>query len=405
MSRAPRGPDLRLPSQNLFSRRLLLGIAPTAIAVSPISRHLVRGMGAPLGDSTTIAETRSAVFIRRGEKSRVAPQIGGSPGLDEARLEGMIDALSMTATDNLTTEAALPSWRVGDATRAVLEFVRRASEEVPVEERVAVFDNDGTLWCEKPMPIQLDFILRRFVEMAEADPELRARQPWKAAYEQDYGWLSSILAEHYAGDDRNVQILAGGIPSAYDGITVEDFEARSDAFLRNAKHPTLGRGYLQCAYAPMVDLLNYLAANGFANYIASGGGRDFMRPISHEVYGIPRERVIGSTAALDYRSDDHGGKIVHMAEADYLDDGPEKPIRIWSRTGRRPLLAAGNSNGDIPMLHFTQHTDRPFLRLLILHDDSEREFDYTAGAEQALEQAQRDDWTVVSVRHDWLTVF
>src|SRR3954462_7447357 len=152
----------------------------------------------------------------------------------------------------------LSSWRDGPAKQAIVTFVERVCGEegsapVPVEDRVAVFDNDGTLWCEKPMPIQLDFVLRRFVEMAQADSALRVRQPWKAAVEHDYGWLGSLLTEHYAGDDRNVNVLAGGILAAYDGITVEDFEAQSDAFLRNVKHPTLGRGYLQCAYAPMVD--------------------------------------------------------------------------------------------------------------------------------------------------------
>ena len=141
------------------------------------------------------------------------------------------------------------------------------------------------------------------------------------------------------------------------------------------------------------------------NYIVSGGGRDFMRPITQEVYGIPRERVIGSAIALEYTDDVRGGTITRKPEADYLDDGPEKPVRIWSRTGRRPLLAAGNSNGDVPMLHFTQHRDRPSLRLLVLHDDGEREFAYTAGAEQALEQAARDAWTVVSVKDDWASVF
>jgi len=303
---------------------------------------------------------------------------------------------------------ALVSWREGATKQAIFDFVARTCEgadAVPVEERVAVFDNDGTLWCEKPMPIQLDFILRRLVEMAEAKPELRDRQPWKAAYERDYGWLGALMAEHYAGDDSNVQILAAGILAAYEGISVEDFEAQSDQFLRSAQHPTLSRGYLECAYAPMVELLAYLEANGFSNYIASGGGRDFMRPISQEVYGIPRERVIGSASALSYANDDRGGTITHKAEADYLDDGPQKPIRIWSRTGRRPLLAAGNSNGDVPMLQFTKHADKPTLRLLIMHDDDTREFDYTSGAEQALEQAGEDGWTVVSVKNDWATVF
>jgi phosphoserine phosphatase len=308
------------------------------------------------------------------------------------------------------TLGGLSSWRDGPAKRAIEGFVARVcgadgSEPVPVEERVAVFDNDGTLWCEKPMPFQFDFILRRLAEMAEAEPELRERQPWKAAHERDYKWLSAVISEHYAGDDTKVKILAGGVLAAHGGISVEDFEALADQFLRSTQHPTLGRGYLECAYAPMVELLAYLAANGFSNYIVSGGGRDFMRPISQEVYGIPRERVIGSSTALEYTSDERGGTVIRKAEADYLDDGPEKPIRIWSRTGRRPLLAAGNSNGDVPMLHFTQHHDKPSLRLLVLHDDDEREFAYTTGAEQALGQASSDSWTVISVRNDWATVF
>ena len=293
---------------------------------------------------------------------------------------------------------------------AVLGYVDRTCAEgspgwVSPEERVAVFDNDGTLWCEKPMPIQLDFILRRLAQMADLDPSLRDRQPWKAAHERDYAWLARVMAEHYAGDDTHVQTLAAGIVTAFAGITVDDFETDSATFLRGARHPTLDRGYLQCAYAPMIELLAHLRANGFTNYIASGGGRDFMRPISQEVYGIPRDRVIGSATALEYTTDDQGGAIMRKPEADVLDDGPQKPIRIWSRVGRRPLLAAGNSNGDIPMLHFTQHKDKPFLRLLILHDDAEREFDYTAGAEQALQRAEQDGWTVVSVKNDWSTVF
>jgi phosphoglycolate phosphatase-like HAD superfamily hydrolase len=304
----------------------------------------------------------------------------------------------------------LQSWNEGPARKEILEFVRHVtgeggSDAVPVAERVAVFDNDGTLWCEKPMPIQLDFILRRLVSMAEARPELRERQPWAAAYQRDYGWFGQVMVEHYAGDDTNVRTMAGGILAAYEGISIEDFEEQAGAFLRSAQHPTLGRGYVETAYTPMIELLDYLAANGFSNYIASGGGRDFMRPISQEVYGIPRERVIGSASTFDYTADERGGTITHRAEADFLDDGPQKPIRIWGRTGRRPLLAAGNSNGDIPMLDFTQHDDKPFLRLLLLHDDAEREFDYTSGADKALERAHNMGWTVVSVKDDWAKVF
>jgi phosphoserine phosphatase len=304
----------------------------------------------------------------------------------------------------------LASWRDGPPKHAIIDFVRRTCGEdgsapVPVEERVAVFDNDGTLWCEKPMPIQLDFIIHRLAEMAAAQPELRERQPWKAVAARDYAWFGRVMAAHYAGDDSEVGTLAGGILAAYAGISVEDFEQRSDAFLRSAQHPTLGRPYLECAYAPMVELLDHLSAHGFANYIVSGGGRDFMRPISQDMYGVPRERVIGSSSTFAYTSDERGGTITHKPEADYLDDGPEKPVRIWNRTGRRPLLAAGNSNGDVEMLEFTHHADRPTLRLLLLHDDAEREFDYTSGAEKALERASADDWTVASIRNDWATVF
>jgi phosphoserine phosphatase len=300
----------------------------------------------------------------------------------------------------------LSSWTDRAARRAIVAFVERTvSESVPVEERVAVFDNDGTLWCEKPMPMQFDFVLHRLFEMAQADPELRARQPWKAAYEHDYGWLGKVIAEHYAGDDTNVGTLMAGFLAAFEGISVEDFEAKADAFLRSTQHPSLGRGYLECAYLPMVELLAYLGANGFANYIASGGGRDFMRPVSHELYGIPRDRVIGTSSTFAYTSDDHGGTITHKAEADFLDDGPQKPIRIWSRTGRRPILAAGNSNGDIPMLEFTYHPNKPCLSLLVLHDDDQREFSYTTGAEQSLEQADQLGWTIVSMKNDWARVF
>jgi phosphoserine phosphatase len=304
----------------------------------------------------------------------------------------------------------LSSWHDGVAKDAVVSFVHQVCGDgdtpaVPVAERVAVFDNDGTLWCEKPMPIQLDFILRRLAAMAEEQPELRRRQPWQAAYERDYGWLAGVIAEHYVGDDTNVATVAEGVLAAFANISVDDFAAQSETFLRGVDHPTLGRGYLDCAYAPMVQLLTYLEAHGFSNYIASGGGRDFMRPISAEVYGIPSERVIGSSAALVYTPDETGGSITRQAAADYLDDGPEKPVHIWTRTGRRPLLAAGNSNGDIEMMEFSQHAGKPDLRLLILHDDAEREFAYVAGAERSLERAEKAGWTTVSMKDDWATVF
>ena len=304
----------------------------------------------------------------------------------------------------------LPSWRDTATRSAIVEFVESVTRTggtgfVPPEERVATFDNDGTLWCEKPMPIELGFILQRLAAMADHDPALRDRQPWKAAHDKDYHWLGDVITKHYHGDDSDVKVLMGGILQAFAGMSVDDYEAAASNFLHQGRHPTLGRRFLDCGYLPMIELLEYLTANGFTCYIASGGDRDFMRPITEPIYGIPFERVIGSSNALRYEPDEHGGQVVYLAEPDYFDDGPAKPVRIWSRVGRRPILAAGNSNGDIPMLQFAGGPVRPGLRLLVLHDDPEREFDYVTGAEQALDEAKASSWTVVSVKHDWTTVF
>jgi phosphoserine phosphatase len=304
----------------------------------------------------------------------------------------------------------LTSWNDGPAVAAIREFVERVTGEgspefMPPDERVAVFDNDGTLWCEKPMPIELGFILQRLAAMAEEDASLRDRQPWKAAHERDYGWLGDVITKHYAGDDSDVKVLLGGILQAFAGMDVQDYQDAAHRFLHAGRHPTLGRPFAECGYLPMIELLGYLEANGFTTYIASGGDRDFMRPVTQAVYNIPAERVIGSSNALRYTPDDQGGTIIYLSEPDVFDDGPVKPVRIWSRVGRRPILAAGNSNGDIPMLQFAGGPSRPGLRLLVLHDDPEREFDYVAGAERSLEQAQAQGWTVVSIRRDWATVF
>jgi len=296
----------------------------------------------------------------------------------------------------------LPSWNDGAAKAAIVEFVEKTvGDDVPVDERIAVFDADGTLWCEQPLPVEADFILRRLAEMAEADSTLRDRQPWKAAYEHDNAWFGKVITEHYAGDDTDAKVLLGGVAGTFADIDVEQFEAKSDAFLRSAQHPTLGRGYLETAYVPMLELLAYLEANGFTNHIVSGSGGDFMRPISQDVFGIPVERVIGSATVLEYVS----GSLTRKAQLGFLDDGPQKPIQIWSHGGRRPLVAGGNSNGDLPMLEFAQRDDRQSLRLLVLHDDAEREFAYTSGAEKALAEAKARGWTVVSMKDDFATVF
>ena len=167
----------------------------------------------------------------------------------------------------------------------------------------------------------------------------------------------------------------------------------------------LKRPYLSCGFLPMVELLRYLEANGFRTYIASGGDRDFMRPFAEHLYGIPPERVIGSALGLDFQAGEDDTRLLYKSKIEFFNDGPEKPVRIWSRIGRRPLVAGGNSNGDIPMLRFARTGDREGLRLLVLHDDADREFDYTAGAEDALERAKERGWTIVSVKDDWTTVF
>jgi FMN phosphatase YigB (HAD superfamily) len=285
----------------------------------------------------------------------------------------------------------LGSWRDTPTRAAIVDYVERRAPEVG---RVAVFDNDGTLWCEKPLPIQLDFTLRRLAEQAQGDVALRERQPYKAAYEHDLAWLGGAMTRHYQGDDADLRLLMAAIEAAFGGMDVEAYERRVADFFAEATHPTLGRPYTACAYQPMVELLRYLEANGFATFIASGGDRDFMRAVAEDVYGIPREHVIGSGMGLEWR--DEG--LVYKSKIEFFDDGPEKPVRIWNRVGRRPLVAGGNANGDAPMLRFAGPDG---LRLVVRHDDPEREFGYVAEAQDVLGAGHVE----ISVRDDWATVF
>jgi hypothetical protein len=306
----------------------------------------------------------------------------------------------------MAAEDILVSWNDGATLDAITSYVQQVTADgpafAPPEDRVATFDNDGTLWCEKPLPIQLGFVLKRLTDMATADTSLQEVQPWKAAYGNDLKWLSDAITQHYAGDDTQVKVLLGGVLKSLEGVTVDEYEAMAGDFVRGTNHPTAGRLFKNCGYRPMVELLRYLEANGFTAFIASGGDRDFMRPFAEELYGIAPERVIGSSNALGYDSDSN--EIRYLAQPDVFDDGPAKPARIWSRVGRRPLVAGGNSNGDIPMLRYAGG-ERPALRLLVLHDDAEREFDYTAGAEDSLDVAAAEGWTVVSVKDDWSAVY
>ncbi|UQY87797.1 haloacid dehalogenase-like hydrolase [Stenotrophomonas rhizophila] len=307
-------------------------------------------------------------------------------------------------------EGLLKSWNAGATRQAIIAFVARVTLEdgpdyVPPAARIAVFDNDGCLWCEKPTPIQAGFLLRRIAEQAEADPALRDRQPWKAVHEKDQAWLGDVITKHYEGDDTTLKEMAAGLLSAYAEDDVESFASKADQFLRSEENPVLKRPYLKTAYAPMRELLQYLEANQFTNYIVSGGGRDFMRPITHELYGVPPERVVGTTVALQYREEDGIGKLVHTSKLEVFDDGPNKVVRIWSRIGARPIFAAGNSNGDIQMLQFATQGKGASLALLVTHDDDERDIAYTSGAQKSVALAKERGWPLVSVREDWAKVF
>ncbi|WP_129677148.1 HAD family phosphatase [Candidatus Chloroploca sp. Khr17] len=309
----------------------------------------------------------------------------------------------------MTTDK-LPNWRNTLTRQAILDFVAAVTDEagphyVPPAERVAVFDNDGTLWCEKPLYAQLDLLLRKLLTQAEHDPALRERQPWQAAYHKDYAWLGGAITRYYQGDDTDVRLILNGILALADGRDVEEVEAEAAAFVARERNPTLGRTYAAVVYQPMLELLRFLEHHSFTCYIVSGSGREFLRGIAEALYAIPRDRVIGSTVAYAYEVRDGVGTIVQKAELDVIDDGPNKPIQIWGVVGHRPILAAGNSNGDLAMLQYAGDLSLPALRLLVLHDDAEREFAYTAGAERALDAARTQDWTIVSMRDDWRQVF
>ncbi|OBF59395.1 HAD family hydrolase [Mycolicibacterium monacense] len=303
----------------------------------------------------------------------------------------------------------LDTWNDGPTKAAIIDFVDRVTTEGPEfvepEARVAVFDNDGTLWCEKPMYIQLDFIIRRLAERAREEPSLAAQQPYKAATDGDLLWFGAAITRHYQGDDTDLKVLAGAVMSLHQSMTVEHHAERISAFFAEATHPTLGLPYQRCVYLPMVELLRHLEEHGFTCYIVSGGGRDFMRPITGAIYGIPPERVVGSSQGLGFDGRDGHGDLLIQPALDVFDDGPEKPVRIWNRIGRRPILSAGNSNGDDEMLQYSGRPGAAALRLLILHDDADREFAYTAGAERVLAHADAWGWSIVSMKNDWATVF
>jgi phosphoglycolate phosphatase-like HAD superfamily hydrolase len=289
-------------------------------------------------------------------------------------------------------EDGLASWTDGATRSGILEFIRSVSTPgdgfvVPAE-RIAVFDNDGTLWCEKPLYVQADFVFRRWKEMVQADPSKASEQPYKALVEGDRAWLWAI--------EQHIPELLKGLAEGFGGITTGEFESRAQSFFGDARHPTLGRPYTQLGYVPMRELLDLLRANDFRVFICTGGGRDFVRLIAEAMYGVPRENIIGSGTTLEYRD---GAVYRTMSVEQPIDDGPGKPVHIWMRTGRTPLLACGNSDGDAAMLESAR------FGLLVHHDDADREFAYDTGTEHALAAAGGQGWTVVSMKDDWSTVF
>jgi len=306
----------------------------------------------------------------------------------------------------------LASWNDGAARSAILELVTQVTTAdsatfVPPAARIATFDNDGTLWLEKPMYIQLQHGLRAIGTMAAEKPELRERQPFKAVHEKDMAWFGKVAADYASGDPTGVYTLAGGITEAFEGLTVEEFEADALEFLNSVQDARFKKPYAQLTYAPMVELIHHLQGSGFQVFLTSGGGRDFMRAVCEEIYDIPRARAIGSSVTFEYVEDAQGvAQVIRTKEVELpIDDGPGKPAHIHRAIGRRPILAAGNSDGDIHMLKYAGGHSGLTLGLLVHHDDAAREYAYDDGAEKALQLAAKEGWVVISMKDDWKRVF
>lgn len=299
----------------------------------------------------------------------------------------------------------LPSWNDGPAKRSVIAFVEKVSKEgspdfVPVAQRIATFDNDGTLWCEKPMPVQLFFLMDRVKSLAREHPEWKDQEPFASILRGDPKGLM-------AGGERG---LVEAIMATHAGNTTEEFTRIVQEWIASAKHPKTGRLYTEMVYQPMLELLSYLRANGFKTYIVSGGGIEFMRPWAERVYGIPPEQVIGSSVKTKFEMRDGTPVLVRLPELNFNDDKGGKPVGIHEHIGRRPVMAFGNSDGDLQMLQWTGAGAGPRFCLYVHHDDAEREYaydrtDHMARFDKGWDEAQARGWTVVSMKSDWSTVF
>jgi phosphoglycolate phosphatase-like HAD superfamily hydrolase len=299
----------------------------------------------------------------------------------------------------------LPSWNDGPARQAIVGFVERVTKQggpdfVPPAERLAVFDNDGTLWSEQPMYVQLAFALDRVTALAPQHPEWREREPFASVLRGD---LAAVVA---TGEHGLLELVV----ASHAGNTSEEFARIVEDWLASAKHPTLGRPYTEFVYQPMLELLAYLRESGFKTFIVSGGGVEFMRPFAERVYGVPPEQVIGSSIQTRYELRDRRPVILRLPEVDFVDDKAGKPVGIHKFIGRRPLLAFGNSDGDFEMLEWTTSGPGPRLGLLLHHDDGEREVAYDRRSafgrlDRGLDEAPKRGWQLVSMKRDWKRVF
>jgi phosphoglycolate phosphatase-like HAD superfamily hydrolase len=303
--------------------------------------------------------------------------------------------------DQPTATDPLPSWNDGRTKSEILEFVARVTDAdgkdfVPVVERIATFDNDGTLWPEQPL-IQALFVVAQLRARAAADPQLAARQPWKAALAGDEAYLAR------AGEATIMQLVA----ETSAGMTDEQYRAEVRRFFSKARHPTLGAPFTDLAYRPMLELMAFLRSRGFKVFICSGGGVDFLRVVSQQMYGVPPDQVIGTALEKEPRLQGSLTVLLRRPEIETINDKEGKPVNIDLHIGQRPLLAAGNvrSGGDIAMLRYSQVPSRPSLQLLINHDDIVREFGYSERDGASLEAAQAHGWLVVSMKDDWRIVF
>lgn len=299
----------------------------------------------------------------------------------------------------------LAAWRPGPAKQAIVDFVAKVTQKggpdyVPPAKRIAVFDNDGTLWAEKPFYFQMAFVLNQVKKLAAKHPQWKGQEPFASALSDDPARLAKLSHQDF------FKLVA----ATHAGMTSQQFQAQARAWLAHARHSQKGRLYTQMVYEPMLELLNYLSAHGFINFIVSGGGVDFLRAFAEEVYGIPPQRVIGSS--LKSRWQMAGGKpsIIKLPQIGSINDKEGKPLNIDLHIGRRPILAAGNSDGDLAMLQWTGAGKGPRLMLLVHHDDAKREYAYDRHSgvgrlDKALDLAREQGWTVVSMADDFKMVF